>query len=75
MRTINSRISALTGGRPGERRPVPSYCWAINMRCHARRVRFTNDQRRRLAAKARTLGRRLLREIATIVTPDTLPGC
>ncbi len=38
----------------------------------ARRLRFTDDQRRRLAAKARTLGRRLLREIATIVTPDTL---
>src|SRR5262245_5518918 len=37
-----------------------------------RRLRFTDHQRRRLAAKARTLGRRLLREIATIVTPDTL---
>ena len=37
-----------------------------------KRLRFTDDQRRRLAAKARTLGRRLLREIATIVTPDTL---
>src|SRR5262245_21356373 len=38
----------------------------------ARRLRFTDHQRRRLAAKARILGRRLLREIATIVTPDTL---
>jgi transposase InsO family protein len=38
----------------------------------ARRLRFTDDQRRRLAAKARTLGRRLLREFTTIVTPDTL---
>ena len=38
----------------------------------ARRLRFTDDQRRRLAAKARTLGRRLLRQIATVVTPDTL---
>jgi transposase InsO family protein len=37
-----------------------------------RRLRFTDDQRRRLAAKARTLGRRALQEIATIVTPDTL---
>jgi putative transposase len=36
------------------------------------RARFTDDQRRRLAAKARTLGRRVLQEIATIVTPDTL---
>ena len=39
-----------------------------------RRLRFTDDQRRRLAAKARTLGRRILRDIATIVTPDTLLG-
>ena len=38
----------------------------------ARRLRFSDDQRRRLAAKARTLGRRLLREIGTIVTPDSL---
>ena len=37
-----------------------------------RRLRLTDDQRRRLAAKARTLGRRLLREMATIVTPNTL---
>ena len=37
-----------------------------------RRLRFTDDQRRQLAAKARTLGRRLLREFATIETPDTL---
>ena len=36
------------------------------------RVRFTDAQRRRLAAKAKTLGRRVLRGIATIVTPDTL---
>src|ERR1700694_5618424 len=38
----------------------------------ARRLRFTDGQRRRLAAKAKTLGRRVLRGIATIVTPDTL---
>jgi len=37
-----------------------------------RRPRFTDTQRRRLAAKAKTLGRRILREMATIVTPDTL---
>ena len=37
-----------------------------------RRLRFTDDQRRRLAAKAKELGRKLLREIATIVTPETL---
>ena len=37
-----------------------------------RRLRFTDRQRRRLAAKARQLGRKALRELATIVTPDTL---
>jgi hypothetical protein len=36
-------------------------------------LRFTDDQRHRLAAKAKTLGRHALRDIATIVTPDTLP--
>jgi hypothetical protein len=34
------------------------------------RLRLTDDQRRRLAAKAKTLGRRVLRDIATIVTPE-----
>jgi hypothetical protein len=37
-----------------------------------RRLRFTNDQRISLAAKAKTLGRRALTEIRSIVTPDTL---
>src|SRR4029453_10758216 len=37
-----------------------------------RRLRFTNDQRRRLAAKAKLVGRRVLNEIADLVTPDTL---
>src|SRR5256885_12687511 len=37
-----------------------------------RRVRFNNDQRRRLAAKVKGLGRTLLAEVATIVTPETL---
>ena len=36
-----------------------------------RRLRFTDAQRRRLAAKARTLGRDGLKEIADLVTPDT----
>jgi putative transposase len=36
------------------------------------RLRFTDDQRRRLAVKAKELGRRALARIATIVTPETL---
>ena len=38
----------------------------------AQRLRFTDEQRMRLAVKAKVLGRRLLDEIETIVTPDTL---
>src|SRR6266496_1333241 len=37
-----------------------------------RRIRFTDDRRRRLAAKAKKRGRKLLNEVATIVTPETL---
>ena len=37
-----------------------------------RRLRLTDDQRRRLAAKAKGLGRKRLAEVAGIVTPETL---
>ncbi len=37
-----------------------------------KRVRFTDDQRRRLAVKAKALGRKVLSEMDCIVTPDTL---
>ena len=36
-----------------------------------RRLRLTDEQRRRLAARAKLLGRRALNQVATIVTPDT----
>ena len=38
----------------------------------ARRLRLTDDDRRRLAARAYRVGRAALREIAAIATPDTL---
>jgi hypothetical protein len=37
-----------------------------------KRLRFTDDQRRRLAAKGKVLGRKVLVELATFVTPETL---
>ena len=37
-----------------------------------RRLRFSDDQRRRVAVKDKGLGRKLLAEMATIVTPETL---
>lgn len=41
-------------------------------RLGGRRLRFTDDERRRLARKAQALGRKLLNELDTLVTPDTL---
>jgi hypothetical protein len=37
-----------------------------------RRMRFNDEQRRRLAAKAKKIARKILGEVATIVTPETL---
>jgi transposase InsO family protein len=37
-----------------------------------RRLRLTNDQRRRLAMRAKVLGRAALESVACIVTPDTI---
>lgn len=54
-------MSALGGGEP---RPSGAV--------EGGRVRLTDDQRRRLAAKGERLGRQVLRQVATIVTPDTI---
>src|SRR5205823_15098595 len=37
-----------------------------------RRLRLTDPQRRRLAVNGYRLGRQVLREVATLVTPDTI---
>jgi len=37
-----------------------------------RRLRLTDDQRRRLAMKGKLLGRKGLSDVAGIVTPDTI---
>ena len=37
-----------------------------------RRPRLTDDQRRRLAVKGKILGRKILSEYASLVTPDTI---
>jgi hypothetical protein len=40
--------------------------------CQGRPERFTEEQRRRLAVKGHALGRKALRELDPIVTPDTI---
>src|SRR5262245_42037136 len=65
-------LIALAGWINQQQRDVIDYLQEENRvlreQLGARRLRFTDDQRRRLAAKVRTLGRRLLREFASVVT-------
>ena len=69
-------LVALTGWMNQHQRDVIDYLHEENRvlreQLGPRRVQFTDAQRRRLAANAKTLGRRVLRDFATIVTPDTL---
>ncbi|HEX5054735.1 MAG TPA: integrase core domain-containing protein [Planctomycetota bacterium] len=44
----------------------------LRRQLEGRRVRLTGDQRRRLAVLGRALGRKVLGQVATIVTPDTI---
>ena len=45
---------------------------ALREQFGGKRLRFTDAQRRRLARKAKPIGRRRLRDLSPIVTPDTL---
>jgi putative transposase len=69
-------LIALAGWMHQQQRDVIDYLQEENRvlreQLGPRRLRFTDAQRRRLTANAKTLGRRVLRDIATIVTPDTL---
>jgi len=69
-------LAALTGWLDRQERDVLRYLVAENRvlrrQLRGRRLQLTDDDRRRLAVRAYRLGRQRWREIATIVTPDTL---
>jgi transposase InsO family protein len=69
-------VVALAGWINQEQREVIDYLQTENRvlreQLGARRLRFTDDQRVRLAAKAKHLRRPVLQDIGTIVSPDTL---
>ncbi len=44
----------------------------LKARLRGRKLRLTDDERRRLAVKGKALGRKVLAEVAGIVTPETL---
>jgi transposase InsO family protein len=69
-------LVALAGWINQQQREVIDYLQAENRvlreQLGPRRLQFTDAQRIRLAAKATYLGRRVLQQIETIVSPDTL---
>jgi hypothetical protein len=69
-------LAALAGWINQQQQDVIEYLREENRvlkeQLRGKRLRLTDDQRRRLAAQGKILGRRVLGELATIVTPDTI---
>jgi len=69
-------LVAVAGWMDHQQTQVIDYLREENRILHAqlgtRRLRFDDDQRRRLAVRAKQLGWKVLTEVATIVTPETL---
>ena len=76
LSSLQFLLLILTGWLDRREREVLAYLREENRllrrQLGSRRLRLTDDDRRRLAARAHRLGRRALREVASIVTPDTL---
>jgi putative transposase len=69
-------LAALSGWLEREQRDVINFLREENRvlkaQLRGRRVRLTDDQRRRLAVLGQLIGRRALRHVSTLVTPDTI---
>ena len=68
-------LAALAGWLDRRQQDTVAYLLEENriLRGHVRgRIRLTDSERRRLAIRGHQLGRRRLRDVATIVTPDTI---
>jgi hypothetical protein len=69
-------VAALFGWLEREQRDVIEFLREENRvlktQLRGRRLRLNDDERRRLAVIGQRLGRRILADVATIVTPDTI---
>jgi putative transposase len=76
MQPFHLLVIALAGWLNRHQQAVIDYLIEENRvlkeQLEAQRLRVTDEQRIRLAVKAKDLGRRLLDELETLVTPDTL---
>ena len=73
--SLRMLLAALVGWLDQQQQEAVAYLIEENriLRGHVRgRLRLTDEERRRLAVHGHRLGRRRLREVATIVTPDTI---
>ena len=69
-------VLALAGWMNRQQQDIVAYLTEENRilreQLKGKRIRFTDDQRRRLAAKGKALGSKMLREVCTLVTPETI---
>ena len=76
MQPFHLLVIALAGWLNRHQQAVVDYLIEENRvlkeQLEGRRLRFTDEQRMRLAVKAKVLGRQVLDDIKTLVTPDTL---
>ena len=76
MLPLHLIVAALLGWFTREQREVIEFLREENRvlkaQLHGRRLRLTDDERCRLAVLGQRLERRLLAEVTTIVTPDTI---
>ena len=76
IRSSRGHISLLPGWINHREQEVIEYLRAENRvlreKLGKKRILLNDDQRRRLAVKGKILGRKMLEQVATIVTPDTI---
>ena len=76
FQTWQFTVVALAGWLNQQQQDIVAYLSEENRvlreQLKGKRLRFTDDQRRRLAAKGKALGSKVLREVCTLVTPETL---
>jgi len=76
LQTWQFIVLALAGWLSQQQQDIVAYLSEENRvlreQLKGKRLRFTDDQRRRLAAKGKALGSKVLREVCTLVTPETV---
>ena len=76
FQTWQSIVVSIAGRLNRQQQDVVAYLaeenHVLREQLKGKRIRFTDDQRRRLAAKGKPLGRKLLGEVCTFVTPETV---